>query len=344
MVLLGVAGAWGAAPSGGEVINKILLRVNSRIATLEDYERTLQDRRRAILAAEMEPAERQEQLEESGRMVFRDLYEELLLLSRADQMGLQVSEAELDQSVQQTRQRMGLDSQEEFLQALEASGMTEAVLRDRLRKNMLVQQVVGREVQSRIQLEEEELRRVYRQRPELFRVPEALRIQEIIILSDAVPQPGERQAVAREILAELAEGASLAEVAAARSETGQTTGVLDLGWVERGDLASELETAAWELEAGSFSEPVEARGGLHLLQVSERRPEALRPFEEVRDRLGMWEMERRMAEEMPRYLEELASRSWVVMRVPPEAEGFRGFEQRDPEDTALDETAGLGSG
>lgn len=206
-----------------------------------------------------------------------------------------------------------------------------------------MQQVVSREVQARIDLDDEELRRVYRQRPELFAVPEALKLQQIVVLSTALPSREGRLQVAEEILAELAAGTTLADVAEARSTVGQTTGLIDLGWVEKGDLAPELEAAAWGLDAGDTSQPVEARGGTHILEIVERRAESLRPFEEVRDRLAAFEGERRMSEELPRYLEELAGRAYVVMRAPPEAEGFRGFEPRDAEDSALEEALGVGS-
>jgi parvulin-like peptidyl-prolyl isomerase len=332
--------AWAAVPPSPTLVNQIILRVNSRIATLEDYQRTFAERRQGILAADIDAEARQRHLEESGRIVFRDLFEELLLLSRADQLGLRVSEAELEQM----RRRMGLESEEDFRQALAVSGVTEAEVRQRLERNQLIQQVVGREVQSRVELEDEELRRVYRQNPELFTMPPSIQVQEIIVLSEAIPRQEDRHRVAREILSELAAGTSLEEVATSRSAAGQTTGLVELGWVERGDLSAELETMAWELEAGQTSEPFEARGGTHILQVVDRREESLRPFEEIREQLMMWEMDRRMAEELPRYLEELASRAYVVMRVPPEAEGFQRFERRADEEPTLEESLGLGGG
>ncbi|HVS03623.1 MAG TPA: peptidyl-prolyl cis-trans isomerase [Thermoanaerobaculia bacterium] len=340
LVLIGLAAP---AQLAADVVNRIVLRINARIATLIDFEQALADRRQAILQSpDLEPGRRQELLAEAGRRVFADLYEELLLLSRADQLGIRVSDADVAEAMSRTKQRMGIETDEQFHQALAAAGIGEDQLRQRLRRNLLVQHVMSREVQSRIQVEEEDLRLYYQQHPDEFVVPPARHLLEIIVLVEGIQEQQERSAAAAEIVRELRAGATLDAVV--EKSGGLTSGIIDLGWVERGDLDPALAEAAWALEPGEVSEPVPGRGGLHVLQLIERREESRRRFEEVRETLLAQEQERRMGGEYRKYLEELEQRAFVKLEPPPEAAGFTGIveEPESPGEELLEEPLGEG--
>lgn len=326
-----LAAVAGGAAAQTYLVNRVVLRVNDRIATLQQFQRALGERREAILAAqELDAARRDELLVGAGRRVLADLYEEMLLQSRAEQLALRVSEAELDQAVAQTRDRMGLASDADFRAALAAAGLDEVSLRARLRDSQLVQQVIGREVHSRVEIEEEELRRFWRDHAEEFTVPAAVRLQDLVVLSEGRTS-AETAATAREVHAELTAGAAMEEVAKRYAAAGKTTAEVELGWVEQGDLDPTLERAAWTLEIGGLTQPIPGRGGLHVLRLLERREASTRPFEDVKEAIESRERQRRMGEVYVDYLEELEGRSYIVMNVPPEAEGFRGLGEGEDE-------------
>ena len=155
--LLLLVGFGSANVASAEVVNGIILRVNDKIATKVDYDKQLAERREAIRMAEMPEDKRSELMAESGTQVFREVYEDLLLRSRADQLGLFATEAEVATAVQQSKDRMGITDDDEMLQALAASGMTLEQLREKMRGGLLVQQVVSREIRSQIVIEEANL-------------------------------------------------------------------------------------------------------------------------------------------------------------------------------------------
>ncbi|MEO8198295.1 MAG: peptidyl-prolyl cis-trans isomerase, partial [Thermoanaerobaculia bacterium] len=130
----------------------------------------------------------------------------------------------------------------------------------------------------------------------------------------------------------LAGGEAMADVVA-RLGGGDATGPVDLGWVQAGELAPALEAAVAGLVAGAVSSPVEARGGLHLLQVLERSESTIRPFFEVKDELGAKEQSKRFEEKMRTYLADLEDHAYLVEDIPPEAVGYRevtGDTANDP--------------
>lgn len=316
------------------LIDRIVVRVNDRIATMTDFERQLGERRQAILAEQgLSEPRRRELLESAGRDVLTDIYQELLLLSRSDQMGAKVSDTEVDHALAQTRERMGLQTDEQLHQALAVSGLTEASLRDRLRQSLLVQEVMGREVQPRLRIEEEDQRRYYREHQADFTLPAAVRLQEVIVLGEG-RSPDELVTAAKKVHDELAAGSAVEEVAKRGAAAGTTTPLVDLGWVNAGDLDPDLEHAAWDLQPGAFTAPVPGRGGRHIVKLLERRPAALRPFDEVTDQITERLQQTRMGAEYNVYLRELEKRSYIALKVPPEAEGFKGLAEEAAPPTA----------
>ena len=305
-------------------VNEIVLRVNDRIATTYDYESERMERFEAIQQADSLTEERkQELLAALGETVMKDIFEQLLMLSRADQLKIQISPSEIEDAVERTRQNFGIKNQAEFQAALQSSGMTEAKLRARLEKTLLTQKVMGEEVYSRVSLDEEDLRRYYQSHAEDFRVPQRLNLQEVVVLESSGLNDEDLALLAEEIRQQLSTGRDIEEVIAPYREEGVSTGVVDLGWVKVGDLNQDLEEAVWGLETGGVSPAVEARGGLHILVVAEREEARLLDFLEVQDQIRSIEQGRLMQDEMEKYFAELKNNSYVVANPPPEAAGFR---------------------
>ncbi|MDX1632842.1 MAG: peptidyl-prolyl cis-trans isomerase [Thermoanaerobaculia bacterium] len=315
-----------ASTAAAEPVDRIVLRVNDQIATLGDYREGLAERRQRILSSpQLDEGERAELLDSVAVDVIRSLYEELLMLSRAEQLGIEVPEAAVSDTIAQMREQRGLESEEEMQRALASQGLTMQDLRERMRENLIVQQVMAREVRERIEVPEEELRQIYRDTRDEFRVPPALKLREIVVLADAVEDDRQRAEAARAVVREIESGGSFEEVAARTAAEGTTSEIIELGWVEEGDLDPSLEEAAWTLESGDLSDPIQGRGGHHILQVVERRDASVRSFEEVRDELAAREQERRFPVEYAEYLETLEERSYVELDLPPAAREFQGL-------------------
>lgn len=319
-----------------EALNRIVLRVNDEIATLYDYQQRRQELTREVMRREMDPQERQQTLADLPEIVFRDMLQELLLQSRAQQLAVTVADAQIDGAVAQMKQSFGIKTDEEFQAALAQSGMTEPQLREQLRDNLRVREVMDREVRSRIKLEEEDLRRYYRKNAEQFRTPEQVHLREVVMLEEGgFPTAEERVRAAAEIRQAAAGGKPLADVITMYRDMGMTSNVIDLGWVSQGDLDPSLEAAAWKLQPGEVTEPIAGRGGLHLMQLVERRASGIPPFSEVAAAIEAREQNRVYNEEVVKFLAELEKKSLVMAEPPQEAAGFRRLLER-PEPTEED--------
>lgn len=323
-VLAALVAALVALPVAGQsepgAENRVVLRVNDRIVTLYEYERALAEQIRQIRNAPgLTDLQRQERMGEVGRYIMKTMFEEQLILSRADQLAVVIDESDVEQQIRATWERFGIENEEQFRDALAQSGMREEDFRERTRVELRSNIVRGREVAPRIDLADEDLRRFYRDNQERFAIPERARFEEVVILEGVVP--ADRMApLASLARTRLVAGEAAAEVA---EGLGEGATAVDVGWVTPGDLAAALDAVAWDLQPGAVAEAVTARGGLHVLKLLEREPASVQPFEDVRDAIEREERGRLFDEEFTLYMEELAEAAYIVERLPEEAVGYR---------------------
>jgi len=323
IALLWMVALAGWSTDSQAAINKVILRVNDRIVTLYDYEKKVAERLAALRHAEVPPARKRQMLDTAPEDTLREIFDETLLLSRADQLGIFASPVEIDGMVANTRQQAGITSDEQFKAALAESGMTEEQMRTNMANTFLVRAVISREVQPRVVLDQERFRRYYRQNPDEFRVDAEHRLQELVVLDSVGLSGEEMQQVATEIVSRLQAGDEMADIADEYVTQGKTTGVIDLGWVQRDDLDDALAAAVEELKAGGVSEPVAGRGGLHIAQVLGHHEARIRDFEEVEQQIANHLQKTEFDDELLKYIQELKARSFVELDLPQEAAGFQ---------------------
>jgi peptidyl-prolyl cis-trans isomerase D len=88
------------------------------------------------------------------------------------------------------------------------------------------------------------------------------------------------------LAAQIKGGADFATLAGENSDDTGSKGIGgDLGWIRRGQMVREFETALFELAPGKLSEPVETQFGWHLIRVDEVKPSQVRSFADARAEL-----------------------------------------------------------
>jgi peptidyl-prolyl cis-trans isomerase C len=87
---------------------------------------------------------------------------------------------------------------------------------------------------------------------------------------------------AEEVIKRLKNGEDFAKVANEKSKDTNAEGG-DLGFFTRGQMLKPFEDAAFALEPGQISEPVQTQFGWHVIKVEEKRDQALPSYEDVKD-------------------------------------------------------------
>jgi parvulin-like peptidyl-prolyl isomerase len=93
------------------------------------------------------------------------------------------------------------------------------------------------------------------------------------------------QALANDIYTQLANGADFTLLAAQYSTDGTKDSGGDLGWFGTGKMVAEFETAAFSLQVGEISQPVQSSFGWHIIQAlgHENRPLTEEEYKNARE-------------------------------------------------------------
>ncbi|MGB3096718.1 MAG: peptidylprolyl isomerase [Candidatus Deferrimicrobiaceae bacterium] len=179
-------------------------------------------------------------------------------------------------------------SEKAFVTRLRIEGYTEESYREHVRRLVSARKYMDRVAAKASGISDEEIHAFYTANPAKFRLPEQVRARHILV--KVAPGAGEEgKRAAREkieaILEALRAGGDFAEVARKRSEDSTAARGGDLGIFPRGTMVMPFEDAAFALEAGAVSDPVETPFGLHLIKVEERIPGTIVTEEEAREQI-----------------------------------------------------------
>lgn len=90
---------------------------------------------------------------------------------------------------------------------------------------------------------------------------------------------------AKNLAKEVAGGADFGELAKKHSQDQGGEGGGDLGYFTRGQMVKQFEDAAFGLESGKVSAPVQTEYGWHLIKIEDKRDRKPPSFEEVKDQI-----------------------------------------------------------
>ena len=307
--LAALLGVPAAGLSGGELVERIVARVNDRLITQSEYDRRVTMAMRAPRAPAAEIVR---------TSVLEDMIREKLLDERAKEMSVTATDEEVEAAVARVKAQYNLNSDAEFDAALADSGMTRDDLRRQMRETITLQKVIGRDVASQVNLSDDGLRLEYERRKEAFyAVAESARVAEIVV--KFTPGNAEEQAAAaakiEELRGKIKAGTPFADLAKAESEGKTKDRGGDLGTVAKGELVEALDVAIFS-NKDEYPAPVLMSGSISILHVTQRSPAGYRPFNEVKDdlrkRISDELYEKRFAE----YMDKLRREAFVKIYDP----------------------------
>jgi len=298
-----------------EVIDRILVKVNSRIITASQFEARTEA---AIQDAGQTPTN--QLIGEIRKKVMEEMVSEALIEDRARDLDLVTTDADVEEQIKRLKEQNNVSSDEEFEKALAASNLSVEKLREQLKKTLTVQRVLGREVNSKVDLSDDALRIIYEREKETWRVPEQAHLAEVLISAEGAGGEAGAARRAREASDKIKAGAKFEDVVREYSDSSTKSRGGDLGKVTRGDLNPEIDRVVFSLPSGSVSDPIKTKFGWHLVKVIEKMAATHRPFNEVKADLLKREQETQFQKKLAEYLEKLKGDS--LIRVSEEASGY----------------------
>ncbi|MBI5971217.1 MAG: SurA N-terminal domain-containing protein [Deltaproteobacteria bacterium] len=263
-----------SAIARAEVVDRIVAVVNDSIITLSELNAAASSALDTIAGPEKKDAKK---IIELKARILDGLIEQKLVKQAADKAGIEVSEREIDNAVEDVRRGNNM-TQDRLLLALAQSGLTFRAYREQLKEQIRQVKFIGKEFRSKISVEDSEIEEYYRQNKDDFFSPASYRINLIFI-----PVGTKSADKVKAVEAGIAGGADFKGLATAYSQGAAVASGGDMGWLKPGEISNIIETAALKLKPGGTSGAVSAAEGTYFVKLVDIKTKQARTYEEVKE-------------------------------------------------------------
>ena len=209
-----------------------------------------------------------------------------LLMQMAERMGLQISDAQLDQTLMQMAKEQG-GSLADLRKTIESSGDNYQAYREEMRTEMTTQQVLRSNVERRIYISLQEIENLLTILDQQGQTNEEFDIGHILI---DLPVEGSSQDIedakirAEKVIKLLNEGSEFKRIAIASSGGQKALEGGQLGWMGINEMPTLFAEAVKGKKAGDIIGPLRSGAGFHIIKIQEIRGRQVVETVEVRSR------------------------------------------------------------
>jgi len=239
------------------------------------------------MMADMEPVAREMQLKDWSK---ENVIERVLLRQEAARRAPAITEEEIDERLTALLPPPG--DPDNCEPGTTRAGVDQEAMKAGILAQIQMERLVLDVGEKAPKPKKQELLDFYQANRERFAVPPMLHASHIVKnVNDTVDEATAQAAIAV-AEAELTAGGAFAEVADRHSDCAGQGG--SLGWFPVGEMVEEFEAAVLALEPGQVSPVFRSVFGFHIAQLHDRRPEGIRPFNDVKDEIeGALQAEKR---------------------------------------------------
>ncbi|MEN4724786.1 peptidylprolyl isomerase SurA [Erwinia amylovora] len=269
MLILGAALTASTAFAAPQVVDKVAAVVNNGVVLESDLDSMMQSvKGQAQQAGQQLPDDRTLRHQILERLVMDNI-----LLQKAKQAGLQVSDAQLDQAIANIAQqnKMSID---QLRSRLAYDGMNYASYREQIRKEMATSEVRNSEVRRRVTILPQEVDSLASQLASQNSAGTELNISHILLPLPENPtqqQVDDQENLAKQLVSEAKGGADFGKLAIAHSADPQALKGGNMGWGRIQELPSLFAQALVTAKKGDITGPVRSGVGFHILKVNDMR-------------------------------------------------------------------------
>ena len=290
------------------VVERIIARVNSEIITQRQFERE-RDKLREELAQQYSGADLEAKLNDESKNLLRNLIDESLMVQKAKDEDINV-DTDLIKKLDQMRKQDNLATIEDLQKDAEQQGVNWEDFKEQIRRQLLMQEVIGREVGSRVIVTREDEKQYYNQHKDEFKSEGMIHLAEILVSTEKY-KPDEAEKRAKDAEAELKGGAKFSEVVKKYSDGPNADSSGDIGLMKTSSVAPAILAAIDKLDTNEYTDVLQTKNGYMILRLLEHFSPGVPKFEEVESHVQEMLYNQRMAPKMREYLNQLRLDSYI---------------------------------
>jgi len=258
------------AHANSQLLDRVIVVVNDGVVLQSEFD----ERKEMVLESIQQQTQQLPPMEILDQQVLDQLILEQLQLEEARRYGMDVPEQQLNQALETIAANNNFESIEAFATSISQQGLSLAVLRQQIARDLLINQIQQGIVNNRIRVTEQEINNFLDSSDGRIATSPDYRLGHILIAvsgssSDQAKEQAEQKA--QDLYQQLQEGADFASLAITHSNDQNALEGGDLGWRRLNQLPELFATAVEHLEVGQVSEPIRSGAGFHLLKNIEQR-------------------------------------------------------------------------
>ena len=293
-------------------IPDVLARVNGEKVERWEFDNAVK-RMEARAGGPVPPDKRDEVL----RGVLDQLVAYHLLAQESRARKIAVPDTDVDARLAEIRK--SFPTEEAFKQGIAAQGLTMDQLKAQAKTSLEVSKVIESEVNSKIAVQDPEVKTFYDQNLERFKQGDSVHAAHILIGApqNATPEAkAEAKTKAAAVLKAIKAGADFAVMAKANSQDpGSAPNGGDLGFFPKGQMTPAFEEAAFKLKPGTVSGLVETPFGFHIIKAIERRAPRTAPFAEVQGQIKDFLTQGQREQKLEQFVESVKAKGKIEIFV-----------------------------
>jgi len=172
------------------------------------------------------------------------------------------------------------------------------------RKEIIIKAYLRKEIEDTVRISDEDAKKYYEANKDKFKEPEKANVSHILV---------DNEAAAKDILAKLKGGADFAALAKEKSKDASKDKGGELGFIAKGQTVPEFEQAAFALQPGQISDVIKTQFGYHIIKVTERQPEKIMAYDDIKDQLKQMMLSGKQKERFDMLLKDLKDKNKVVI-------------------------------
>ena len=257
------------------------------------------------------------QVDSVQKEVIESMIRRELLHQESRKAGIKIDKKDITKEIDAVKKQFLSDA--EYKNELSKRNLSEDALRAQLERNLLIQKYAEQQFLKKVKVTDADVKACYESHLAALKQPLQVRVSHILIQTDSKSDPSrknEARRKAEKILKDLKDGRDFKTVAREQSDGPTRTSGGDLGYIRMGQLEKQFESVVFNLKTEGISDIIETNYGYHLFKVTDRKPESIVAYNNVKEQIKQLLLQEKAKKEADAYARKLREKSDVKILLP----------------------------
>jgi peptidyl-prolyl cis-trans isomerase C len=211
---------------------------------------------------------------------------------------------------------------DEFQKFITSNEMTEDEMKSQLRRKMAIEGLQKKlldQFTAGTKVTDDEMHQFYDANKDSIKQPEKVRASHILVAVDPNADEAAKKAAMEKIKGvqkKLKDGGDFAKLAQESSDCPSKANGGDLDFFVRDQMVKPFADVAFSMPVGQISDVVTTQFGYHLIKVTEKQPEQMLNFDEVKEKISTYLTQQKIDSQFEGYIKELRDKAEIKRMLP----------------------------